>query len=397
MRKGRGLSGEVLVALVLAVGVLGCGNGTAGPADSGGTDAQADVATPDPGSSDPGTADADPDGVADALADAPRDPGPDPFEPQDAPLPSDLPNDTVNEVSGPDNGTDVEAPPSCPLVGPPQVWGTLSSQDLDEVSGLVASRTHPGILWAHNDSGDSARFFAVDQATGATVGEFAMAGVTAIDFEDIAIGPFEGIEGDALFLADVGDNTAGRASVVIHVVAEPSPQSEGSVEVQPHAAIVLAYPDGPVDCESLFVDPRTGDLFLVAKEVFGKTGTARVFRKAAPHDPLDALSILDEIARVPVLISTGADISPDGTWIAIRTYVGGGLFRREANQTVAQALAHEPCELPSPMEEVPPASFEPQGEAIALLPDGSGYLTVSELKKDGPPQELHFWSLDPAM
>lgn len=31
--------------------------------------------------------------------------------------------------------------------------GHIQDVTLDEVSGIVASRRHPGVLWAHNDSG----------------------------------------------------------------------------------------------------------------------------------------------------------------------------------------------------------------------------------------------------
>jgi hypothetical protein len=46
------------------------------------------------------------------------------------------------------------------------------------------------------------------------------------------------------------------------------------------------------------------------------------------------------------------------------------LWAREPGQTVADALAGEPCEAPT--------AFEGQGEAVAIDPDGSGYTTVSE-------------------
>jgi hypothetical protein len=335
--------------------------------------------------------------------DVPADPGADVVRdlPAQDPAPADAPEDdvTTTDTPGDDRGPRDPGPPACPAVGVPQVQGMLAFDDLAEVSGLAASRTHAGILWAHNDSGDTARFFAVDGATGATVAQFAMTDVAAVDFEDIAVGPFAGIAGDALFLADVGDNGAlegkGRASIVVHVVAEPPPAGAGpSGAVPVVASIPLAYPDGPVDCESFLVDPRTGDFYLVAKEVLDDVPLARVFRKAAPHDPLAGTATLAEVARVPALIATGADIRADGAVIAIRTYMGGVLYRRGDAQTVAEALAGKPCELPWTSETTPPAHAEIQGEAIALLPDESGYVTASEGRKGDPTsQELHFWAL----
>ena len=40
--------------------------------------------------------------------------------------------------------------------------GSVSVSGLSECSGLVASRNNVNVLWVHNDSGDSARLFALD-------------------------------------------------------------------------------------------------------------------------------------------------------------------------------------------------------------------------------------------
>ena len=37
----------------------------------------------------------------------------------------------------------------------PEYAGVLGDPELDEVSGLAASRAHPGIYWAQNDSGNA--------------------------------------------------------------------------------------------------------------------------------------------------------------------------------------------------------------------------------------------------
>ncbi len=40
--------------------------------------------------------------------------------------------------------------------------GTVAYEPIDELSGIVKSRTYPDVYWVHNDSGDEARIFAVD-------------------------------------------------------------------------------------------------------------------------------------------------------------------------------------------------------------------------------------------
>ena len=50
----------------------------------------------------------------------------------------------------------------------PEYAGVLADPELDEVSGIAASRAHPGIYWAQNDSGGGAKLVAM-QADGTRV------------------------------------------------------------------------------------------------------------------------------------------------------------------------------------------------------------------------------------
>src|SRR5205085_3101689 len=90
---------------------------------------------------------------------------------------------------------------------------------ITESSGVAASARRDDVLFTHNDSGDSARFFAVDRQ-GCTIGVFTAPGVDAVDWEDMARGP--GPDGaPALFLADIGDNGLGRGEIAVHRFLEP--------------------------------------------------------------------------------------------------------------------------------------------------------------------------------
>ncbi|NLT76895.1 MAG: hypothetical protein GXX98_10255, partial [Planctomycetes bacterium] len=66
--------------------------------------------------------------------------------------------------------------------------GIVRTPLIQEASGLVASRKNPGVLWVHNDSGDTARVFAID-TRGNLLGVCSVTGAKARDWEDIAIGP----------------------------------------------------------------------------------------------------------------------------------------------------------------------------------------------------------------
>ena len=72
----------------------------------------------------------------------------------------------------------------CDAASPTQI-GQLQSPELEELSGLAASRQHADVLWAHNDSGDTARIFAID-LTGALRATVDVDVAKAIDWEDIA-------------------------------------------------------------------------------------------------------------------------------------------------------------------------------------------------------------------
>ena len=66
------------------------------------------------------------------------------------------------------------------------VTGTVQTAEAPELSGLVLSRSQPGVLWAHNDSGDRARVFAL-RPNGSVLADLDVPGAEAVDWEDIAI------------------------------------------------------------------------------------------------------------------------------------------------------------------------------------------------------------------
>jgi hypothetical protein len=266
--------------------------------------------------------------------------------------------------------------------------GSVASPDLIEISGLAASRSQPGTFWAHNDSGDTARVFAMDTA-GQSLGTYTLTGAEAIDWEDMAIGPGPQDGASYLYLGDIGDNASIRAEIVVYRVAEPTvDQASSPLALVGVESLVLRYPDGAHDAETLLVDPVSGDLFIITKDISG--GPSRVFR--APASALVAGPVvLEQVAQIdfaslvpqkvvppdsPPLptalgkIPTGGDVSPAGDLIAIRTYGTVWVWSRPPGTALADAFASAPCEGPS--------VIEAQGEAIAFAADGASYFTASE-------------------
>ena len=303
----------------------------------------------------------------------------------------------AREDGGADAGT---AAAPCDVFSDPSRSGVLSVGALDETSGVVASRTHPGLLYAHNDSGDSARFFALD-ASGALRAEYALTGASFRDLEDIALGPCPA--GTCVFLADTGDNDARsggpnpRAEVSIYRVAEPTTPRFGAPPTTPLGGwerLRFVYPNAPFDCEAFMVDPETGDFYLITK-VSG--GVSPVFHAPAPH-LVGSPTTLTQIGSITFgssdapgnPLSTAADFDTDGARILLRTYSTlllwtlapldgppAGLSRAE---WIGQTLGGQATSLP--------AAGEPQGEAAAFVP--GGVLTLSE----GVSQPLWFSAED---
>lgn len=278
---------------------------------------------------------------------------------------------TAGEVTPATSGED-PALALCLGAAPVAPAPTVGSPTLAEISGLVASRSHDGVLWAIDDSGGAAAISAIQGADGADLGTWMLVGATNLDWEDLAIGPVPDADTSLLYVADIGDNLRSRADVRVYRVAEPDPAGgSGGGEIAEVDTIVLTYPDGAQDAESLFVDPVSGDLVIVTKNWDG--GPAGIYR--APGDFADGTAaVLDAVGSVDLRafgqLATGADISADGSIIALRTYGSVLLWWRQDGTTVAEAMAGGPCEAPS--------VNEAQGETVAIESDVGGYVTVSE-------------------
>ncbi|HMQ24778.1 MAG TPA: hypothetical protein PKA98_02225 [Acidimicrobiales bacterium] len=254
---------------------------------------------------------------------------------------------------------------------------------LVEASGLAVSRDQPGVLWAHNDSGDTARVFAFGE-DGRKLGIFTLEGAGATDWEDLAIGPAVDDAGepvddaDALYLADIGDNAAGRGAVTVYRVPEPE-EAAGQAPVRETIGevdeVTFTYPDGPRDAEALFVDRADRAFYVIEKRLAG--GPVGIYRGSLAGWDADP-AVPPTLERVgtfwpgasPFASVTGADLSADGSVLAVRTYGSVRLFERPAGTDIADVLGGEPCTGPVPVEA--------QGEAVAVAPDASAYYTLPE-------------------
>jgi len=266
-------------------------------------------------------------------------------------------------------------PRPCPAYSAPEAAGTLPDVSwFNEISGLVASRAHPGVLWAISDGGNGNEVVALEP-DGTELARYSLTGTTNLDWEDLAIG--EGPGGaDHLYVADIGGNGVIRDEVTIYRIAEPVVASGQEPVVAPLAgaeAIELTYPDGTHDAEALLHDPVTGDLLIATKADDG----GRLYR--ASQDDGELVEVASGYVPTNLFDNgvTAADISADGTEVHLRTYYRSFVFRRAPGQTVADALAGPACRVP-----LPPILDQVQGEVLALDPATGGQLTTSERNLD---------------
>src|SRR6188768_662399 len=144
----------------------------------------------------------------------------------------------------------------------PEYAGVFSDPELDEVSGLAASRAHPGIYWAQNDSGTGAKLIAI-KPDGSRVASLEVAGVENIDWEDLDAFDLNGKH--YLMIADTGDNGGIRKVLTLYVVEEPARLRDGD-SLRPAWVISFKWPDGARDCEATAVDPARGEVLLISKK-----------------------------------------------------------------------------------------------------------------------------------
>jgi hypothetical protein len=241
-----------------------------------------------------------------------------------------------------------------------------TAEPLIEVSGIVGSRIAPDMWWVHNDSGDIARAFLIDSALN-IVTEIRLDGVFALDFEDIAI------DGEGtVWLADIGDNLKFRPTVQLYGF----PETTVSGIVSPRR-VEITYPDRPHDVETLLLDPRTGDGFLVDKRI--PNGVASVFRIPAAVLSSGGAVTVQPVATIDVSAGgpigpTGGDISPDGSTIVIKTLTTAYLWPRVRNQTVVEALLaspQPPCVIPNAGENEA-IGFDRDGRRLVAIAEGLG-------------------------
>jgi hypothetical protein len=259
----------------------------------------------------------------------------------------------------------------------------LADKRIGEASGVAVATREPDVWFTHNDSGDSARFFALGP-DGHTLVTYDVVGAHNVDWEDMAAAPSpSGVP--TLWFGDIGDNAMHRTSVDVYAVPEPNvlPGVRGATVHVHGVRYRFSYPDGPHNAETLLVDPRTSRIYIATKSYDGitqvyaapaKPSTSRVNRLThvstlhwgAPHAVLSLVDIPPELA------TTGGAFSPDGATVVLRTYTDAYLFPVSGTgpAALAKAFSGTPRRISLPKQ--------PQGEGICFRRDGLALVLTSE-------------------
>jgi hypothetical protein len=261
----------------------------------------------------------------------------------------------------------VAGPPPCPQYAPHAVLTGHVPAALPELSGFAASRVHPGIFWAHNDSGNVLAIYAM-RADGTIAATVPLRGVTARDPEDIAVGPCgPGSPRSCIYLADIGDNGSRRQSVQILKMVEPE-----RLDAAPLIPTILPfrYAGGPRNAEALIVDPVSARVFVITKNVLS---LGDVFRVDGLGGRQGGTAVRIRTLRAPReydAATTAASAHPSGERLLIRTYTRVWELRSPGARSFEDVLDAEPV--------FAPAAHQPQGEAISYTFDGRDYLLGGE-------------------
>ena len=209
--------------------------------------------------------------------------------------------------------------------------GSLDGNIVHESSGISQSFLVPDRLYHVNDSGSDAVFY-TSSLSGENLREIRITDFDAsdADMEDTSVGVC-GTD-TCLFIGDIGDNRAARASIRIVLIKE---QAVFPDAVLPYKTLHLRYPDGAHNAEGLAVHP-SGDIYILTKPSLSlaSAAEARLYRLSEERwqrageraEPLELVGLIDIKALsgaaldVPSHTVTALDISRDGQKLLILSY-----------------------------------------------------------------------------
>lgn len=265
---------------------------------------------------------------------------------------------------------------NCQVFLPAQRLAELTDKKLEEVSGIASSSANPGLLWAHNDSGNPAAIYLINKQLEIKL-ECRLGDIRNRDWEDIAVGPGPDPGKRYVYVADIGDNNAKHDVKYIYRFEEPLASVQADkITLTEFDTIAFTLEDGKKDTEAIMIHPETNDIYLVSK----REKPVYIYQLSSPFSTTETL-IAKRLLSLPLTQIVSAGFSPDGQEIVMKNY-DEIYYWQVGQQSVEAALSDQPVRLCY--------SEEPQGESIAFNTDGSGFYTLSE-KIKGEKTYLYFY------
>lgn len=263
------------------------------------------------------------------------------------------------------------------MVGKSQ--GIVDNPEINEASGLAVSMINDGMLWTHNDSGNDAKIFLIDEQAKckATV---SFEKLVNRDWEDIAVGPGPDEKASYIYIGDIGDNFSLHDYKYIYRVKEPRiVQSEDPVKltVKNVDSIKFILPDGKRDSEALMIDPLTKDIYVFSK----REKNVNLYMLPYPQSTTKVITA-QFVLQLPLTQINSADISPDGAEVIIKNYNHVYYWYKTSDESLKELLKKKPA--------LVPYVTEPQGESIAFDRHGNGYYTLSEEVNNKKPHLMFY-------
>lgn len=267
-----------------------------------------------------------------------------------------------------------------PRYSPPIITGKISNPEITESSGLAASKCQPDVYWTHNDSGDDAFIYAINRS-GGRLGTWRVIGASNVDWEDIAL--FKDSQGNCtIYIAEIGDNSNKRIEHIIYRLPEPTvtladadSSRQGPRETGHSEAIRFSYPDSNHNAETLLIEPKTANIYVVTKSIAGPAGVYRIRSEYGTNQIVKAEKIAEiSMPAIPNGLVTGGAISPDGRCVVICDYSGAyELTLPDKSKDFDEIWRQPPESIDVGKRNI--------GEAITYTADGLSLILTSEGKK----------------
>ncbi len=261
----------------------------------------------------------------------------------------------------------------------PRIVGNVTNASLTEISGMARGRTDRSVLWVHEDSGAAPEVHAMS-LEGAFRQTFRLAGATARDWEDMAVGPGPSPGVHYLYMGDIGDNGRSRDTITIWRAPEPAVTGGATATIGGAEGIVARYPRGARNAEAMAVG-ADGTIYVITKDKIDRTGNDTEIYAIPYPQSTSGVTTMQQIpagtlGRTDRFDRSGADIRPDGRALIVRGYKAAAIWPIVPGESMATTLSREPCNADLDRDE----SF---GEAVAFLGNDSSYITTNEATR-GP-------------